>query len=506
MAAKTKYLKFLEIITSLTEEEKRTIADFEERFKTIKKHRKHISELVYLSTKLRKKFLLKTKKRIERLIKLICKEIFQKFEAVLQKEIMFDLKEKKLMEKEIELTEEAEELMAHDYKKIKVMLGAGGLRGRRTEEKLKQILLDLEEATKKEREELSIDQYLEKLLNTFTFIIDEERVLLKQEKDYLQTYIFKQKIMTPELYKNLKETEDELKGIIEQLIKIMRKEKEEFIDPFNKLLREKTKLDKIVASLATRNRITVKDIKKDLRMFTKPTEVIKYQAELFNHLDKIDKKAIKFLSKVAKRSATVSEEERLRLGKEAKIAFIDALTGVGTRFYYEQRIAEILLSYERTKRPFSLVMADIDSFKEFNDIYGYVMGDTVLAKTAEFVKKTIRRTDKVFRWGGEEFIVIPPETTKEEAMTIANNIRKVVERESIQMMLKENRLITEVEEKDKKNAITLSFGVASCPDDGTDKKRLFESVNKAIKRAKREGKNKVVAAKGVKNKGLSFQK
>ena len=118
-------------------------------------------------------------------------------------------------------------------------------------------------------------------------------------------------------------------------------------------------------------------------------------------------------------------------------------------------------------------MIDIDNFKNFNDTYGHQAGDTVLKNIANIFREVSRRIDVIARYGGEEFTIILPNTKKEEAMVLAERLRKSAE-----------------ESKDLRN-ITISIGIASFPEDAEEKELLISKADRALYEAKRTGKNKV---------------
>ncbi|MEW6585310.1 MAG: sensor domain-containing diguanylate cyclase [Nitrospirota bacterium] len=164
-----------------------------------------------------------------------------------------------------------------------------------------------------------------------------------------------------------------------------------------------------------------------------------------------------------------------------ELSITDALTDLFNRRYFEDRFFEELERSKRHGLSFSLAMIDIDDFKLFNDTEGHLAGDEVLKSVAQVAKECLRVIDVIARFGGEEFAIIMPQTTKEEAYMVAERIRKAV---------KESILRTW--EAYPKEQLSVSIGVATFPHDGEDRKELLRSADKALYRAKMEGKNKVV--------------
>ena len=129
-------------------------------------------------------------------------------------------------------------------------------------------------------------------------------------------------------------------------------------------------------------------------------------------------------------------------------------------------------------QPLSLLMIDIDWFKKYNDNYGHLFGNLILRDLAQIIKGCIRDVDILVRYGGEEFVVILPQTSKEDARNIGERIRSKVEQ-------------TQFEDKDEKLKvkITVSLGVATYPENGVDPEELIKRVDQALYLAKGKGKN-----------------
>jgi len=158
------------------------------------------------------------------------------------------------------------------------------------------------------------------------------------------------------------------------------------------------------------------------------------------------------------------------------LAMIDRLTQVLNRYAIDKEIDYYIAVAQRHDMPFSLLMLDIDYFKKINDNYGHYIGDVVLKNTSKLLNKNIRKIDKLGRWGGEEFIIILHATTQTRAVQKAEELRKVIEKNTI----------------DEKYKITASIGVTSYRQDDT-KSSLFTRVDDALYRAKEKGRNCVIA-------------
>ncbi|GAB1409677.1 GGDEF domain-containing protein [Desulfovibrionales bacterium] len=153
----------------------------------------------------------------------------------------------------------------------------------------------------------------------------------------------------------------------------------------------------------------------------------------------------------------------------------DALTGVGNRGAFDARLEEEKLRLDRSGRAFSLCILDIDHFKIINDTYGHAAGDTVLKKLAEHMRITIRKIDGLYRVGGEEFVVLAPDTDASQAVVLAEKLRVSVEQVFAQTSI----------------PLTVSIGVSQC-DTNTTTCNLYKNADTALYEAKRTGRNKVV--------------
>ena len=164
-----------------------------------------------------------------------------------------------------------------------------------------------------------------------------------------------------------------------------------------------------------------------------------------------------------------------------RTASLDGLTGVFNRRHYETRLAEEIGRARRTGRPLSLLLFDIDHFKETNDTYGHECGDLVLKDVAASIKERVRAEDVVARYGGEEFLVLlTGGMDTHEAFQVAEKLR-----ESIAGRAMDGR---------PQGSITVSAGVATLLAHEVDGGTLFRLADEALYRAKNEGRNRVVLA------------
>jgi diguanylate cyclase (GGDEF)-like protein/putative nucleotidyltransferase with HDIG domain len=164
-------------------------------------------------------------------------------------------------------------------------------------------------------------------------------------------------------------------------------------------------------------------------------------------------------------------------------ARIDAKTGLFNARHFGVALGEELGRAARFERPLSLMMVDLDLLRDINNSYGHLAGDAVLKGIAEVFRAQLRHYDVPARFGGEEFSLLLPETPPEEALEIAERIRRAVaEREF------------DVETSSEPIRATVSIGVAGYPKDGTDANELIHQADLAVYRAKLQGRNRVLGA------------
>lgn len=179
--------------------------------------------------------------------------------------------------------------------------------------------------------------------------------------------------------------------------------------------------------------------------------------------------------------ATMSIDHARLHERTTQLACTDGLTGLYNHRQFKKIFAEEVARAQRYKKPLSVILFDVDNFKQFNDTYGHPNGDIVLQEMSSLLRDLLRDCDLIFRYGGEEFVALLPETALADAVKVAERIRIFVETESRRFL---NRIT-------KASGITVSIGVASQPDDGSDAVTLLKTVDDLMYRAKREGKNAV---------------
>jgi diguanylate cyclase (GGDEF)-like protein len=163
-----------------------------------------------------------------------------------------------------------------------------------------------------------------------------------------------------------------------------------------------------------------------------------------------------------------------------ELSTCDALTGLYNRRFLNQRLDEEFSRSERQNLKFSLMLLDLDHFKNYNDLCGHLIGDKALKKVALLLRRSARDMDIVSRFGGEEFCIILPESTAESAHLVAERMRVAVEKEPF---IKEEELPL--------GRFSISIGIASFPEHGKEPESLLNAADLALYKAKTNGRNRV---------------
>ena len=195
---------------------------------------------------------------------------------------------------------------------------------------------------------------------------------------------------------------------------------------------------------------------------------------------KIDKKdefahMAKLINKQIAQTTDFMKEEESKLKDFAEV---DELTGIYNRRKFNDLVTYHINEFKRYKTEFSLIFIDLDNFKKINDTYGHPIGDTILQKFAQITKDNIRDIDIFARWGGEEFILLLPNTDIDNAYIVSEKIRKSIENYHSSLI----------------GSFTVSLGISSITPNDT-KESLLKRADVALYKAKKEGKNKTVIYK-----------
>jgi diguanylate cyclase (GGDEF)-like protein len=167
--------------------------------------------------------------------------------------------------------------------------------------------------------------------------------------------------------------------------------------------------------------------------------------------------------------------ERIR-----KLSYLDGLTGIFNRRFFELRIMEEIERARRSKTGMAVIIADIDQFKKLNDEFGHLLGDEVLRQVSSLFHRQLRKIDVVCRYGGEEFAILLTNTNAQHAMGVAEKLRNLVEGWQFPGVPR---------------TVTISAGVAAFPDHGSARDELVHAADTGLYCAKKAGRNRVALAK-----------
>ncbi|MBQ9688503.1 diguanylate cyclase [bacterium] len=162
-----------------------------------------------------------------------------------------------------------------------------------------------------------------------------------------------------------------------------------------------------------------------------------------------------------------------------KLATIDGLTELYNHRYFQEQMLQLITNGKRYNNKFSMIIIDIDFFKKFNDVYGHQSGDAVLKQVAAKLKKNVRSSDIVCRYGGEEMTILLPNTDYEEAVITAEKICGIIAEKPFKLA------------NNQESNVTISLGVSTYPQDGEAPAEIIENADKRLYRAKENGRNQV---------------
>lgn len=186
---------------------------------------------------------------------------------------------------------------------------------------------------------------------------------------------------------------------------------------------------------------------------------------------------LRLLGIVADLAAMAIENLRLYV-RTAELAITDDLTGLAVHRYFQERLDEELIRVRKTRNPISILLIDLDRFKQYNDTYGHPAGDKLLRTIAQLLRDRVGSGDLIARYGGEEFAVLLSGISHAQALRDAEALRVAVE--AYELVLRQGR-----------TRMTVSIGVAAFPQDGDHPESLFRIADQRLYRAKQQGRNRV---------------
>ncbi|MGB9768438.1 MAG: GGDEF domain-containing protein [Dictyoglomus turgidum] len=201
-----------------------------------------------------------------------------------------------------------------------------------------------------------------------------------------------------------------------------------------------------------------------------------YEKDVYKYPDNEIRSIAKEIEGITEKEMYKKNLELSNLNRKLEeLSIKDDLTGLYNRRKIDQELEKCLYIWERYNRPFSIIIIDIDDFKKINDTYGHLIGDMVLEKISKIIRENIRKSDIASRWGGEEFLILLPETNLQNATLVAEAFRRKIEEANFG-----------IDEK-----ITVSVGVANI-ENNESIDSLIQRADKNLYKAKESGKNKVV--------------
>jgi diguanylate cyclase (GGDEF)-like protein len=200
------------------------------------------------------------------------------------------------------------------------------------------------------------------------------------------------------------------------------------------------------------------------------------EAGAFRHHD------VQSLESVADICATAIQNAHY-VERVKQLAYLDGLTGIFNRRFFELRIAEEIERSRRFGTGMAVIMIDIDQFKRLNDEFGHLLGDEVLRQVSSIFHQQLRKIDVVCRYGGEEFAILLSQTSPEHAHAVAEKLRRLVETWQFPGVPR---------------PVTISAGAATCPEHGSTRDELVAAADAGLYAAKQAGRNRVSMVPGGK--------
>jgi diguanylate cyclase (GGDEF)-like protein len=196
-----------------------------------------------------------------------------------------------------------------------------------------------------------------------------------------------------------------------------------------------------------------------------------------------DEEDLQLAQAFASRAAVVLERRELseQMDRLKKLSITDHLTGLLNRRYLHDRLEEELARSQRFNRQLSVLMVDLDGFKQYNDTFGHLAGDRILEAIAVVIMNSVRSIDIVARYGGDEFTIILPETGISMAILIGERLRSDIAQTALPV----------TPQGTSEHTITASIGIACFPEHDTTANSLIDAADTALYRAKTAGKNRI---------------
>ncbi len=495
----------LQTMRALSEEAQTLITTFTARMNTLYDHKKTIKILLNTIHAHKQDPGEGTRKSILDLLNTIKKSFLPSFQALHPE--LAELTGKK----QAEVAQEE----LHDFEQLQKDLEDPSL-GPSARQKMLTILTSLREEVKQERAAANEVEHLKDTLRLAEGFVYAEQELIAKEMQLIQK--------TEKLAQEKQPASEcdsiayEWRTFLSDFDTLLRQEKIDVIDHLGPLFKQKTtiadRVDRLLQPFAWIRKkrkptpeelqavregvkITKEDIARDIETFTTPGETQQYNALLMRHFDLLDEKARRILAGGGFRAGTREISEKRKL---TGLAYIDPLTGLYRRVVFDTRLPEQISIAKRASQPFALLLIDGDHFKQYNDTYGHHIGDRVLIFMSRIIKNSLREEDSGYRWGGEEFIVLLPNTPKDGALLVAKRVLTMIREEGGELMKEINPAYAQqlqLQKKEPITGITVSIGVATFPEDGNTAEDILRAADARLYSAKEGGRNRIAAQNSV---------
>jgi len=468
----------------LTDTEAGLLKNFQEQIDTLFRHERYVFRLVRRLKRLRNMIVGGNEKdissafnEIENIIKALKSEVLQKFDILKPKEGNIA---------------EAEQIIDYERKKNQAMIDIKAflqnaynqvlekeseLKQKETiaGKKMRRALHRLREEIEEEGRGLKINEQVFLLIEKLHEFKESLYHLIAYEYQLLDDIVttFKSSQPKAEKAEKFEDTERKLRVLIASIKSHLRTEKAEVYKPLMEVIGKELSGAETFYKLQERKDgklISLEDVKSDIYTMTDTTEIFEYISALKANKELIEESAWPHIQKYYILAKEIMD-------KVKKESILDPLTGLFTRRLMWAQLDNLTFSNIKKPDSFSIILIDIDHFKNINDTLGHQAGDAVLAKMARLIRSRLRSSDIACRYGGEEFVVILPRIKAADAYAKAEEIRKAVE--SYEFELKDRR------------HLTISAGVASY-DGKVTKEDLIRFADEKLYRAKATGRNKVI--------------
>ncbi|MBW2978094.1 GGDEF domain-containing protein [Candidatus Woesearchaeota archaeon] len=470
-----------EELEKLTEFEIRYLKTFEERIEAIYPHERLILKLIKKLNEFIEFPDVSIEKETIEAIKTIKKEITPKFKILNEES----------KEEELFRIERAKKKDLIDVENIAVRLYNGLIEAEKIEEgkenrekkksraykKIRRSLLKLKTAIEEEERGITLNEHIFFMLNRLHSLKSALASAIKYEIQILDNAA--EKVKKREI-EGLEDIINLLKGLNKQIKSILRTEKSEVYKPLMDLIVKEVGGAEQFKKLKEKGKITLDDIKRDLFTMTDSNEILEYLKIIELNKELVEEGALLKLENYRIKAREI-------IKKQKSETLLDEVTKLFTRGAFDELLDTMIKINHLKERKgekgetFALILLDIDHFKSVNDIFGHQEGDRVLRFVSRRIKETVRINDRVYKYGGEEIVVVLPRTEIETAIEIAERIR---------------RTIQETDFKLQDRSITISGGVsvygAGKDDDGITKEEIIEAADKRLYKAKKSGRNKIV--------------